>query len=488
MIGDDLCFAPAVELAEQIRKRSISVVEMIDTFLVRIDEVNAILNAYINADAEAARAQAITADNALTESVYPGPLHGIPVAIKDLIYTAGIRTTASSAIYVDFIPGKGSIVVSRLKAAGAIVLRKTNTPEFGFKSTTEKLLFGATNNLWDLSKTAGGSSGGARAGTATAAGIAPLSIGTDAGGSIRTPSSFCGIFGFKPTFSRVPSAPGFGGGRSISHTGPMTRCVANAAMLMDVIAEPDECDRYRVPTAATSFVSALTDPPEDLKIGWSSNLGYTPVDGEVAALTEAAVTTFVDIGWEVDKADPEFADPNNVFNTIIRAERYIAAKDLLDFDPDKIDPGLREFTNNGARISAFDDLQAQSQRDYLCARLARYFERYDLLVTPTLAVSPFVLGTRPDRISDQPIHGMSWVAFTYPFNLTVSPEASVPCRCTAQGLPVGLQIIGPRFAVRLVLQASAAFEMRTTVGASPAIICGRLSSSCFECWIQSSNE
>ncbi len=456
MIGDDLCFAPAVELAEQIRKRSISVVEMIDTFLARIDKVNPILNAYITVDSEAARAQAITADNALTEGVEPGPLHGIPVAIKDLIHTVGICTTAGSAIYADFIPRKDSIVVSRLKAAGAIVLGKTNTPEFGFKSTTENLLFGATCNPWDLSKTAGGSSGGA--GAATAAGIAPLSIGTDAGGSIRTPASFCGIFGFKATFGRVPSAPGFGGGRTISHTGPMTRCVADAAMLMDVIAEPDECDRYSVPTAATSFVSALAEPPEDLKIGWSSNLGYAPVDGEVAALTEAAVTTFVDIGWEVDKADPEFADPNDVFNIIIRAEHYVAAKGLLDFDPDKIDPGLREFTDNGAEISAFDYLQAQNQRDYLCATLARYFERYDLLVTPTLAVSPFALGTRPDRISDQPIHGMSWLAFTYPFNLTGSPAASVPCGWTAQGLPVGLQIIGPRFADRLVLQASAAFE------------------------------
>lgn len=265
MIGDDLCFAPAVELAEQIRKRSISVVEMIDTFLARIDKVNPILNAYITVDSEAAWAQAITADNALTEGVEPGPLHGIPVAIKDLIHTAGICTTAGSAIYADFIPRKDSIVVSRLKAAGAIVLGKTNTPEFGFKSTTENLLFGATCNPWDLSKTAGGSSGGA--GAATAAGIAPLSIGTDAGGSIRTPASFCGIFGFKATFGRVPSAPGFGGGRTISHTGPMTRCVADAAMLMGVIAEPDECDRYSVPTAATSFVSALAEPPEDLKIG-----------------------------------------------------------------------------------------------------------------------------------------------------------------------------------------------------------------------------
>jgi aspartyl-tRNA(Asn)/glutamyl-tRNA(Gln) amidotransferase subunit A len=238
----------------------------------------------------------------------------------------------------------------------------------------------------------------------------------------------------------------------------MTRTVADAALVMDVIAQPDERDRFSYPTEPLSFSHAIQNQPRRLRIGWSRDLGYTPVDPSVAQLTEQAVAAFQAIGWQVEEAQPGFADPYQTFNTVIRAENYIVAKDLLATHPDLLDPGMREFTENGASVTAFQYLQANQERNRLSAQLATFFEQYDLLVTPTLAVPPFVIHTRPTQIAGREIHSLSWNAFTYPFNLTGNPAASVPCGWTADGLPVGLQIVGRRFADALVLQASAAFE------------------------------
>jgi aspartyl-tRNA(Asn)/glutamyl-tRNA(Gln) amidotransferase subunit A len=456
MTPEEVCFTSAVDLAAMIRYKTLSPVEVTQAFLARIDALNPQLNAYVTVTADVATQAAQRAETAVMTGTALGPLHGVPFSIKDLIFTAGVRTTAGSQVYRDFIPDEDSIVVARLKAAGGILLGKTNTPEFGFKGTTENLLFGETHNPWALDRTPGGSSGGA--GAATAAGLAPLSIGTDGGGSIRIPSSFSGIYGLKPTFGRVPSGPGFGGGSSISHTGPMTRTVADAALVMDVIAQPDERDRFSYPTEPLSFSHAIQNQPRRLRIGWSRDLGYTPVDPSVAQLTEQAVAAFQAIGWQVEEAQPGFADPYQTFNTVIRAENYIVAKDLLATHPDLLDPGMREFTENGASVTAFQYLQANQERNRLSAQLATFFEQYDLLVTPTLAVPPFVIHTRPTQIAGREIHSLSWNAFTYPFNLTGNPAASVPCGWTADGLPVGLQIVGRRFADALVLQASAAFE------------------------------
>jgi len=457
MTTADLCYLPALELARLIAARELSAVELVETLLTRIETHNDSLNAYITVAADQARETARAADREIETGNPIGPLHGVPVAIKDLLHTRGIRTTGGSLVYENFTPSEDSIVVARLRDAGAIIIGKTNTPEFGFKSTTENRLIGPTRNPWDATKTAGGSSGGA--GAATAAGLAPLSIGTDAGGSIRTPASFCGIFGLKPTFGRVPAAPAFGGARSISHTGPMTRTVRDAALMLDVIARASEYDRRSVPGAEPiSFVDALATNPDDLHIGWSADLGFAPVDPEIARLTTAAVTAFCELGWQVTPADPAFTDPIDAFNTIIRAENYIATAPLLAAHGDALDPALREFTENGRDISATDYLAAQAERDAMCRALAGYFEQYDLLVTPTLAVPPLTLGERPAEIDGREIHSMSWLGFTYPFNLGGNPAASVPCGFTQSGLPVGLQIVGPRFSDARVLQASAAFE------------------------------
>ncbi len=456
MTQDDLCFTSAVDLAALIRNKDISPVEVTVAFLSRIEQINSQLTAYVTVTADLALQAAKKAEATVMTGVPIGPLHGVPFSVKDLIWTKDVRTTAGSLVYRDFVPDVDSIVVSRLKAAGGIMLGKTNTPEFGYKGTTENQVFGDTRNPWALERTPGGSSGGA--GSATAAGLSPLSVGTDGGGSIRIPSSFSGIYGLKPTFGRVPSGPGFGSWTSISHTGPMTRTVADAALMLDVIALPDEADRSSIPKAPAPFFQAIQTLPRQLRIGWTRDLGYAAVDPQVAHAVEQAVFAFQDVGWQVEEAHPDFDDPTEIFNTTIRAENYMLAGDLLSKHADLLDPGMRSFTQTGRGITALDYLRTHQERAKLSQQLAIFFDTYDLLVSPTLAVPPFVIDTRPQEIGGQPAKPMGWNAFTYPFNLTGNPAASIPCGWTADGLPIGLQIVGRRFADALVLQASAAFE------------------------------
>ena len=456
MTPTDLCFASAVDIATLVREKKISPVEVTESFLARIDTINPHINAYVTSTPQLARAAAKHAEAAVMAGAALGPLHGVPFSVKDLVFTAGVRTTAGSQVFRDFIPDVDSVVVARLKAAGGIMLGKTNTPEFGYKATTENLVFGETRSPWALDKTPGGSSGGA--GAATAAGLAPLSIGTDGGGSIRIPASFSGIYGLKPTFGRVPNLPGFGGWHSLAHTGPMTRTVADAALMMDVIALPDERDRFSLPVGNQTFSQAVQSYPRKLRIGWTRDLGYAAVDPRVITVIEKAPSVFREIGWEVEEAHPGFSDPVEIFNTTVRAENYVVAGDLLSRHADLLDPGMRVFAQVGAGITALDYLRAEQERSKLYAQLASFFETYDLLVTPTVAVPPFMINTRPREIAGRKVHVIGWIAFTYPFNLTGNPAASVPCGWTDDGLPIGLQIIGRRCADALVLQASAAFE------------------------------
>jgi len=456
MTHEDLCFAPAVKIAALIRERKISPVEVTDAFLARIEKTNPRLNAYVTVTADLAREAAKRAEAAIMAGAEMGPLQGVPFSVKDLVFTAGVRTTGGSLVFRDFIPDADSLVVARLKEAGGIMLGKTNTPEFGYKATTENLIFGATHNPWALERTPGGSSGGASA--ATAAGLAPLSVGTDGGGSIRIPASCTGIYGLKPTFGRVPSLPGFGGWHSLSHTGPMTRTVADAALMMDVIAQSDERDRLCLPTVAQSFSEAVKSHPRRLRIGWTRDLGYAAVDPQVVSAVEKALPAFREIGWEVEETNPDFPDPFDTFTTTVRAENYVMVGDLLSRHPDLLDPGMRAFAQVSAGITALDYLRANQERARLCIQLAAFFEKYDLLVTPTLPVPPITINTWLKEVAGRKVHILGWLIFTYPFNLTGNPAASVPCGWTADGLAIGMQIIGRRFADALVLQASAAFE------------------------------
>lgn len=455
-MAEELCFRSAIEIARLVRDKTMSPVEVVETFLARIEKINPRLNAYVTVTEDLARRAAQEAERAVMEGAELGLLHGVPFAVKDLVFTAGVRTTAGSLVYRDFVPEADSGVVARLKQAGAVMLGKTNTPEFGYKATTENLLFGETRNPWDLEKTPGGSSGGA--GAATATGLSPLAVGTDGGGSIRIPSSFCGIFGIKPTFGRVPNLPGFGGWRTLAHTGPMTRTVADAALMLDVIGVPDERDRLALPAENTTFSQALLNPPRELRIGWSHDLGYAAVDRQVRTVVEKAVQAFAENGWGVEEAHPGFTDPIEIFNTTVRAENFVFAGALLEKHADLLDPGMRAFTKLGTEITTLAYLQATQARDQLCHQLAAFFATHDLLVTPTVAVPPFPINTRPKEIDGRKTHVLGWLPFTYPFNLTGNPAASVPCGWTEDGLPIGMQIVGRRFADALVLQASAVFE------------------------------
>lgn len=453
----DLCYLPATELADLVRRRVLSPVEVVETFLARIERLNPVLNAYCTLAADQARAAARAAEEALVRGDDLGPLHGVPVHIKDVIFTKGIRTTRGSRLWADLVPDENSPIVARLKQAGAIVLGKTNTPELGWKGATDNPLFGVTRNPWNLERTPGGSSGGT--GAAIAAGLGPLGPGTDGAGSIRIPASFCGIFGLKPTFGLVPYYPP-SAADTVSHVGPMARTVRDAALLLDVIAGPDQRDRHALPPLGVSFQAACAGDLRGQRVAWSPDLGYAEVDAEVARITATAAARFSELDCALDSAHPGFADPNAEINIVFYASLGAALASQPPGWEALVDPPLVEITNWARRLTAFDWLQANVRRNQLVQTVARFFERYDLLLTPTIAVPPFGLYREgPDEINGKPlVSRFAWTPFTYPWNLTGNPAATVPCGWTADGLPVGLQIVGRRFEDALVLRAAAAFE------------------------------
>ena len=457
-MDEELCYMPALEMAEAIRKREFSCIEVVDAILERIEKINPKINAYCTVLTEEARQAAKEADEAVKQGKHLGPLHGVPVSIKDEFFTKGIRTTFGSKIFENFIPERDAIVVQRLKAAGAIILGKTNTPEFGYKGVTDNLLFGVTRNPWNLNLTSGGSSGGA--GAAVAAGLGPLAVGKDGGGSIRIPSSFCGIFGFKPSFGRIPKYPVLPGWETLGHNGPMTRTVRDAALMLDVMAGPHDADRLSLPDQKVSYLKSIESKPKELKVAWSIDLGYAVVDPQVRAVVEKAVEVFEGLGWKLQEARPNFGDPEPIFTIMVLAETAAALVDAMEEWGDKIDPPLAREVEYGKDISTMDYVKATFQRKEFWEKVYVFFKKYDLLLTPTVAVPPFAIeeGMGPRVIDGKEVSILGWMAFTFPFNLTGQPAASVPCGWTREGLPIGLQIIGRRFDDVTVLQAAATFE------------------------------
>jgi aspartyl-tRNA(Asn)/glutamyl-tRNA(Gln) amidotransferase subunit A len=452
----DLCFLPAVVLAQEIRRKSLSALEVSQAFLQRIAGLNRQVNAYVTICEAEALSEARRADQKRQRNEELGLLHGVPFSVKDLVFTRGTRTTAGSRIHEHYVPVQDAISVSRLREAGAILLGKTNTPEFGYKATTENLLFGPTRNPWNTGRTPGGSSGGAAA--ATAAGLAPLSLGTDGGGSIRIPASFCGVFGLKPTFGRVPNVPGFRGWKTLSHTGPITRTVSDAAAMLDVMAGHHEMDRNSVPASSSSNLRALERPRRELRIGYSADLGFARVDRAVAGAVEAVLPLMEEMGHKAENVEVDLSPSRDVFETIVLAENTGAHRDDLESSRELMDKGLVKFIENGTGISAAQYFAAIGRRDELAAHLSDYFSKHHLLVTPTVAVAPFPIENPPREIAGTSIDALGWIPFTYPFNLTGNPAASLPCGVTSEGLPVGLQVVGPRYADELVLNFCAQFE------------------------------
>jgi aspartyl-tRNA(Asn)/glutamyl-tRNA(Gln) amidotransferase subunit A len=456
-VNDEICFLSAVELAAAVRRRTLSPVEIVEAVLGRIQSVDLGLNSYVTVTAEAAREQARLAEAQVMDGAELGPLHGVPVSIKDLIYTRGVRTSRGSLIFEDFVPEEDAPVVERLRSAGAIMVGKTNTPEFGWKGATDNRVFGPTRNPWDTTKTAGGSSGGSAA--AVAAGLAPLSLGSDGAGSIRIPASFSGIVGLKPSFGLVPYYPA-SAADTLSHAGPMTRTVADAALMLQVIAGPDERDRHTLHVSGEDFAAAASEPMRSRRFAWSRDLGYARLDPEVRQLAEAAARRFAsDLGCELEEVAPGFKDPNDAIERIFYGSIGSWVSEHWSEWRDQLDPGLVKVVEQARAWTGFDMAQAYRERSALWDTLRRFFERYDALLTPTMPITAFAVDLdRPVEVAGQPVRGLEWTPFTYPFNLNGVPAISVPCGWTSQNLPVGLQIVGPRFADAEVLRIAAAYE------------------------------
>jgi aspartyl-tRNA(Asn)/glutamyl-tRNA(Gln) amidotransferase subunit A len=457
MPSHDLCWLSAAELSRLYRRKKVSPVEVLDAVLDRISTVNPRLNAYVLVTAEQARKDARAAERALGKrGATLGPLHGIPFSVKDLVITKNVRTTFGTPLHRDHVPTEDAPMVERLKKAGAIMLGKTNTPTFGWIGATHNLLFGVTRNPWNLERTPGGSSGGASA--AAAAGLGPLHVGTDGGGSIRIPASCAGIYGFKPSYGRIPLHPP-SGAWSLSHVGPMTRTVTDAALVMNACAGPDERDQYSLPAARIDYVKALGGTLKGLRVAYTEDLGFADVvDPEIGAACARAVKAFRELGCRVEEVQPGWPSPKDCWEQIFCggiATRMAPFREQRDL----IEPGLLQIIEATLKNPPTRYVQAWFDRLAWWQHPRAFFGKYDLLLTPTIACPPFRTGLdNPTEIAGRPVSAYAWIPFTYPFNLTGQPAASVPCGFTKDGLPVGLQIVGRRHDDASVLRASAAFE------------------------------
>ena len=455
----NLAFTSAVEMRRLIGSKGVSVPELVEFFYQRIEQLDPRLNAYLALCPDQAIDQARAAQEAVQRGDSLGPLHGIPVSIKDLEMTKGIPTTVGSAAFKDRTPEADSVVVERIRQAGAIILGKTNTPEFGLSGTTETKVGGPGRNPWNPERTSGGSSGGAAA--ALASGLCTLASGSDGGGSIRIPASFCGVFGIKPSQGRVPRFGGYGrpAANQFSQSGPLSRTVADAAMFLQVLAGNDPRDPTSLRQDAPDFSAGLTKGVKGLRIAWSADLGYAGVDPEVARIAGEAAQVFQELGAVVEEPQLVIEDPFNAFWDAFATAAYTSYGHLLpEHKDDFTDYGLRSL-EHGASLSAADLSRALLRVDVLRRQMELFFDDYDLLLTPTMAVTAFPIEDRPSVIGGKEVEPFwGFLPFTFPINMTGQTASSIPCGFSDDGLPIGLHIIGPHGAEALVLQASAAFE------------------------------
>jgi len=449
----------ACEMAEKIKSQELTSVEITEAIIERIEKINPIINAYCTPTFNISREMAKSADNKVKKGDKLGLLNGIPVSIKDLMTTKGIRTTYGSKLYENFIPEEDSIIVKRVKDAGCVILGKTNTPEFGFKGVTDNLIFGTTKNPWNLEKTSGGSTGGG--GAAVASGLGPLTLGTDAGGSIRIPSCFCGVYGIKPSFGRVPIHPWpILHGETYDHYGPLARYVEDAALMLDAIKGPNDNDKYSLPEQNINYTESIKEKPNKLKIAFSLDLGYAKIlDSEVEENVINSVEKFEQIGWCVEKVKMKMRKPELSYYTLYTVDFAYDLNPKLKEWKDKLDPDLVKMIEGGLGYSGVDVMKAIDQRKEIYNAINQIFKDYSVLVTPTAAVPAFELGIMfPPKINERSVSPTAWQAFTFPLNMTGHPAASIPCGWTKEGLPIGMQIIGKRFDELKVLQVSKAFQ------------------------------
>lgn len=455
---DEVVWLAAHELGRLYRRGELSPTEVVDAILAHIEATDPMVNAFVTVTAELAREQAREAERVLVSGGQAHrPLLGVPVSLKDTMPTRGIRTTNGSLLTRDWIPDTDPVVVRRIRASGAVLLGKTNTPEHGWKGDTTNRISGSSHNPWRHGLTTGGSSGGAAA--AVAAGMGPFAQGSDGAGSIRIPASFCGVFGLKPTYGTVP-----GSGASmerISQVGPIARTVRDAAMLLGVMAGREVHDPDSWAPVDGDFLEDLEAGVDGLRVAWSPDLGHAKVDPELARVTADAVSLFAELGCHVQEVAPPFSDPCGLFEVMsatAEAAEYATMEQLADVR-DQLDPGRLRHIESGWDFSGVDVAAANRQRARLHLDMVELMDDHDLLLTPTLPVKPFRAGlNNPPHLPGAPRDALCWPAFTYPFNLTGQPAASLPCGFTTEGLPVGLQVVGRWREDRTVLRAARAFE------------------------------
>ncbi|MQG39441.1 MAG: amidase [SAR202 cluster bacterium] len=464
----ELAFKPASQLRELIINKQVSPVDIIKDSLKRLEELNPTLNAFLTVTPEIAIEEARKAEKAIMSKQNLGLLHGLPIAIKDHISTAGIRTTSGSLIFKNNIPNKDDLIVQRLKSAGSISLGKTNLPEFGMIAATENYLGNDCVNPWDITRISGGSSGGAAA--SVAAGITPFSQGSDGGGSIRIPASLCGNFGIKPTTGRIPTTtkgvirtlPQF----TFSAISPVSRTVKDSALFLQSVSGPSLDDPNCIMTQPPNLLDHLEKGIHGYKIAWSPNLGSALVDKEVAESTEIAAKSFQSFGANVDLFPFSINNESlfRCFSTIMYTMMYQGMGNTWEKHGAKMKPWLQTRFEYGSNVTGKDFVLAMEEMEKWKHTIDSVFENYDLLLTPTISVPAFQCGKWPTEINSSKIDEFSvsqnagFYHFAYPFNMSGNPAASIPCGFSSEGLPIGLQIIGKRGDELSVLKASTEYE------------------------------
>ena len=451
----DFAFQSATELSRAIAAKQISAVELMQATLARAERINPQLNCFASYAPEQALEAAKRSDLALKSGQPMGRLHGLPISVKDLIAVKDLKFTFGSKVMVDNLASADAPSVERLRAAGACIIGKTTTSEFGCKAVGDSPLTGITRNPWHTGKTPGGSSAGAAA--SVAAGITPFALGTDGGGSIRIPASLCGLFGIKPQFGRVPVYP-VSATPTLAHVGPLARTVRDAALLLSVISGHDLRDAFSVAAAVPDFVGACERPVKGLRIAWSRTLGYARPDPEVAAIAERAARVFEDLGCQVIEVDRVMEeDPVDLWTSEFYAGVGVRLKKQLTEQRELLDPTVADMLKD-ALAQTSEAYYAKVFRRYeLREKMRLFFERFDLLLTPTLPCPAFDVGLNtPPHLQDR--NAVDWVYYTYPFNLTGQPAASIPAEWTRTGLPVGLQMVARSHQETDIFRAAAAFE------------------------------
>jgi aspartyl-tRNA(Asn)/glutamyl-tRNA(Gln) amidotransferase subunit A len=449
--------ADATEIARAIAARELSPGEVLESVLERIAAVDPTLGAFITVDADGARRAAQGAERQLAAGAPVGPLHGVPVAVKDLEDTAGLRTTYGTRAFGDRVPRRDSVVVERLRAAGAVIVGKTNTSAFGLLGETRNRLLD-TRNPWDPTRTTGGSSGGSAA--AVAAGMVPLATGTDSAGSITCPAGMCGVFGIKPTHGRVPMWPDAGDSLIFVAGGPLSRTVEDAALLLGVLSGHDSRDPVALREPPQDYRSSLAASLDRPRIACSPDLGRLAVDDEVRAATLAAARVFEGLGCSVVEEAPPVADWMPAYAPLYLSDVQAGLKDFLADHPDEFLPETQQEMAGSEHITGADVARGWNGLWRHRAGMADFFDRYDLLLTPATAVAAFPLGEPPARIggADVPPGWLSFMPFAVPWNMTGQPTGSMPVGRTRDGLPIGLMMIARHGDEALILRAAAAFE------------------------------